>query len=247
MKKTLSLLAAALAVSAPAFAESAKFEGFSVSAGLSMVGASTQLGGDISQPDNQDPPTTMSAAGSIDMGKNNTIGVLDVGYGFRVKPNFVVGVGGTLDLGKTKSGAVSVSTPDTPELSGPLVQLIGKNHFSVYAQPTWLVTPDTGLFFKVGYHQMSRGQEGLLGAMLAAETGGAASMKLNGIGYGLGVKTYINKNIFVQAEVGTVNFKSKDLTSLLGGMGEDPSLAGLGGLSAKVKTTAGLISIGMNF
>lgn len=248
MKKTLSILAAALAVSAPAFAQSAKFEGFSVSAGLSMVGASTQLGGTISDPgESNDPPTPMSAAGSIDMGKNSTIGVLDVGYGFRVKPNFVLGVGGTLDLGKTKSGAVSVSGDATPGFSGAIIQLVGKNHFSLYAQPTWLVTPDTGLFFKVGYHKMSRGQEGMLGSMLAAETGGSPSMKFNGIGYGLGVKTYISKNIFVQAEVGTVSYKSKDLMSLLGDMGEDASLGGLGGLSAKVKTTAGLVSIGMNF
>lgn len=248
MKKTLTLsvMAAALAVTAPAFAQSAKFEGFSVAAGLSMVGASTQLGGSIAATD--DNP--LSGAGSVDMGKNSTIGVLDLGYGFRVNPNFVLGVGGTLDLGKTKSGAVNVNSPGdiVPGVSsGPLIQLIGKNHFSLYAQPTWLVTPETGLFFKVGYHQMSRGQEGLLGSMLATETGGSASMKFNGMGYGLGVKTYINKNIFVQAEVGTVNFKSKDLMSLLGTMGEEASLTGLGGLSAKVKTTSGLISIGMNF
>lgn len=250
MKKalSLSLFAAALAVSAPAFAQSAKFEGFSVSAGLSMMGASTQLGGAISDPgESNDPPTPMSAAGSIDMGKNSTIGVLDVGYGIRVNPNFVLGVGGTLDLGKTKSGAVSISGDATPGFSGPLVQLIGKNHFSVYAQPTWLVTPDTGLFFKVGYHQMSRGQEGMLGSMLAESGGGSASMKLNGIGYGIGVKTYITKTIFVQAEAGTVSFKSKDLMSLLGTAAEDPTLGGLGGLSAKVKTTAGIVSIGMNF
>lgn len=249
MKKalSLSLLAAALAVSAPAFAQSAKFEGFSVSAGLSMMGASTQLGGAISQTDDSDPPSTMSAAASVDMGKNSTIGVLDVGYGFRVNPNFVLGVGGTLDLGKTKSGALRISSSDVPELNGPLVQLIGKNHFSVYAQPTWLVTPDTGLFFKVGYHQMSRGQEGMLGSMLAEAGGGSASMKLNGIGYGIGVKTYITKTIFVQAEAGTVSFKSKDLMSLLGTAAEDATLGGLGGLSAKVKTTAGIVSIGMNF
>ncbi len=251
MKKTLSLLAAALAVSAPAFAQSAKFEGFSVAAGLSMVGASTQLGGSIAGTDeSSETPSPISGAGSVDMGKNSTIGVLDLGYGFRVNPNFVLGVGGTIDLGKTKSGAVKVNSSGEilPGVSsGPLIQLIGKNHFSLYAQPTWLVTPETGLFFKVGYHQMSRGQEGMLGAMLAEQTGGAPSMKFNGIGYGLGIKTYISKTVFVQAEMGMVNFKSKDLMPLLGAMGAEATEGGLERISAKVKTTSGIVSIGMNF
>lgn len=253
MKKTLSLslLTAALAVTAPAFAQSAKFEGFSVAAGLSMVGASTQLGGSIAGTDDSvDPPVPVAAAGSIDMGKNSTIGVLDLGYGFRVNPNFVLGVGGTIDLGKTKSGAVNVNSPGdiVPGVSsGTLIQLIGKNHFSLYAQPTWLVTPETGLFFKVGYHQMSRGQEGMLGAMLAESTGGSPSMKFNGIGYGLGIKTYISKNVFVQAEVGMVNFKSKDLMPLLGAAGAEAAEEGLERISAKLKTTSGIVSIGMNF
>lgn len=240
-----TLVVAAGLVSQHATAQS-KFEGLSFSAGLGMVGASTTLSGAMSSTDTStDPATTSSASGGIDFGKTNTLAVLDLGYGVRLNPDVVLGLGATLDLGNTQSGAVRMASSTTPEMSGDLISLVGKKHYSVYLQPTWLLTPDTGVFVKVGYHTMKRSQDGLAGAMLASQ-GISTAMNLSGMGYGMGVKTYVTKNVFVQAEASTVSYKSQDLSGLAGALGQSTE-GGSANLSAKVKTTSGIISIGMNF
>lgn len=239
-----TLAVAAGLVSQHAVAQS-KFEGLSFSAGLGMVGASTTLSGAMSSTDTStDPATTSSASGGIDFGKTNTLAVLDLGYGVRLNPDVVLGLGATLDLGNTQSGAVRMAS-STPPMSGDLISLVGKKHYSVYLQPTWLLTPDTGVFVKVGYHTMKRSQDGLAGEMLASQ-GISTAMNLSGMGYGMGVKTYVTKNVFVQAEASTVSYKSKDLSGLAGALG-DITAGNSANLSAKVKTTSGIISIGMNF
>jgi len=242
MKKiTLVSLAVLAALASQHAAAQSKFEGLSFSAGLGMVGANTTLSAAASQFDDVSN-TTMSASGGIDFGKTSTVAVLDLGYGFRLKDNFVLGTGATFDLGNTKSGAIRMSMPETP--SGDLISLVGKKHMSVYVQPTWLLTPDTGVFAKVSYHRMHRSQDGLLGAMLLSE-GVSTAMNLNGVGFGLGVKTYITSKVFVQAEATSVSYKSKDLAAMVGSLGA--TLPEGSSLSAKVKTTTGIVSIGMNF
>lgn len=240
MKKiTLVSFAVLAALASQHAAAQSKFEGLSFSAGLGMVGANTTLSGATSMVDGDN---TTTASGGIDFGKTSNVAVLDLGYGFRLKDNFVLGTGATLDLGNTKSGAIRMGGSDMP--SGDLISLVGKKHMSVYVQPTWLLTPDTGVFAKVSYHRMHRSQDGLLGAMLPE--GMSTAMNLNGMGLGLGVKSYITSKVFVQAEVTTVSYKSKDLTAIVAGQDTLPLPDG-SNLTAKVKTTTGIVSIGMNF
>lgn len=239
MKKIALASIAALAAltSQQAFAQT-QFEGLSVAAGASLVGANTKLSLSASSG-------SESAGGSVDFGKNSTVAVLDLSYGFRLNEKMVVGVGGTLDLGNTQSGALSVTGGGMP-VSGDLVSLVGKQHHSVYLQPTWLLTPETGVFVKVGYNKMKRSQDGIAGAMLAQE-GISTAMNLSGTGFGAGVKTYISKNLFVQAEANAVNYKTKDLSGLASALGSTLSPGESANLSAKVNTSSAVLSIGMTF
>lgn len=88
---------------------------------------------------------------------------------------------------------------------------------------------------------------------MLSDAGVSTSMNLSGVGYGLGVKTYISKNVFLQAEANTVSYHSKDLTSAFSPLLVAPQARisaqaeTSAGLSAKVKTTTGIVSIGMNF
>jgi opacity protein-like surface antigen len=229
MKKTLSLLAAALAVSAPAFAQSAKFEGFSVSAGLGSIGTNTQYSlAPTSVPATEELPASSTPGYVLHCGKTSNLPVLDLAYGKRLDQNIVLGVGATLGLGKTQSGGLNVSSE---EMSLGM-SLVGKNHLSVYVQPTWVLTPDTGVFFKLGYHKM-KGSVESDSAVPGLSSVLPSSLSFSGVGYGIGVKSYISKNVFIQAEATTINYKSNDLDLFPG--------------TAKVKSAAGIVSIGMNF
>jgi opacity protein-like surface antigen len=237
MKKiTLASFTIVAALACQHAAAQSKFEGLSFSTGLGMAGASTTLSGSVISNE-------QAASGKIDFGKTSAVAVLDLGYGLRMNPDMVLGLGATYDIGNTKSGSISVNGMG---LSGDLIKLVGKRHFSIYAQPTWLLTPDTGFFVKLGYHRMHRSQEGLLAGDLLAQ-GVSTSMNLSGVGYGLGVKTYISKNVFLQAEANTVSYSSKDLTSALSPLLGDIPPGDSASAAAKVKTTTGIVSIGMNF
>lgn len=108
-------LVAAMA-SHTSFAQSTSFEGWSVAAGLSTGGANTK----ISAPD---------GTGFVDLGKTNTVGVLDLAYGLALNKDVVLGLGATLDLGKSSAGNLGI-------LGGSQdARLTAKNHYSVYAQP----------------------------------------------------------------------------------------------------------------
>lgn len=238
MKKlTLASFTIVAALACQHAAAQSKFEGLSFSAGLGMAGASTTLSGSVISNEE-------SASGKIDFGKTSAVAVVDLGYGLRMNPDMVLGLGATYDIGNTKSGSIGVNGMGQ---SGDLIKLVGKRHFSIYAQPTWLLTPDTGVFVKLGYHRMHRSQEGLFAGDLL-DAGVSTSMNLSGVGYGLGVKTYISKNVFLQAEANTVSYSSKDLTSALSPLLAGPLQPGdSASAAAKLKTTTGIVSIGMNF
>jgi opacity protein-like surface antigen len=154
--------------------------------------------------------------GSIDLGKTSQVGVIDLNYGFAMNKNFVLGTGLALDLGKSKLGDAV--------LDGDTLSLKTKNHYSIYVQPTWVLNKTTGIFVKLGYNH-TKGT--------ATYDGESGSAKFKGTSYGVGIKTFVNSNLFVQVEAGMANFKSKSFYD--------------GELSIKPKMTRATVSVGYRF
>jgi len=209
MKKNL-LTIAMLASCTSLFAQTTKFEGWAAGLGVSAG----SLVNKITDTDGYD----------VDTGKVNTAGFLDFSYASVVGSSTLLAVGATYDLNKSK--AASLTTSDYG------ASLISKNHYSLYVQPMYLISNDTAVFGKLAYHSFS----GVIPRnewYYDAEKSG----KFNGIGYGFGVKTFLNKDLYLQVEAGWVDYKKKSFYYDIGSIGYD----------YKVKSTNGAVSIGYQF
>lgn len=173
---------------------------FSIGLGLAAVG------GDLKMSDS-------STSGSI--GQTTTVGLVDVSYYQKVANDWAVSMGLTYDLNKTKAGEANVSGFGS-------VDFKGKNHYSIYMQPFYIINKDTGVFAKIGYHSI-KGEETVDGV--------SYSKTFSGIGYGLGVKTFVNDNVYLQAEVQWVNYSGETVQ----------------GIKYKPKSTSGIFSVGYRF
>lgn len=207
MKVTKTLVAIAIAAASTGVLADG-FNGFYAGVGVGAVGADTKL--------NLGPF-------SATVGETTTVGVLDVGYSLPINSTkFGVALGATYDLNETKSGELEINF-GRHGLKG---ELQGKDHYSVYVQPFYMLTQDSAVFAKIGYHSMK-------GELLLNVCGdqSSESMNLNGVGVGLGARVFATKNIFIQAEAGWVDYGSKTK----------------GEVDVKVRSTNGTISVGYSF
>jgi opacity protein-like surface antigen len=203
-----------------AFAQAKNFEGPSAALAFGATGINSNISS--TYVDNGTP-----GSNSIDTGKTNFISGLDLSYAKAVDANWLLGFGVTYDFNKSKSGTFAYD--DGPGQTGS-ISLTGKNHYSVYFQPTYALNNTTALFAKVGYHSI----KGTITAV-GDEGNYSAGRTFTGVGYGVGVKTFLNKNIYVQAEAQIVDFGKKSETD-----GDYTQ-------TVKIKSTAGILSIGYKF
>ncbi|MEY5100502.1 MAG: hypothetical protein RJA36_3221 [Pseudomonadota bacterium] len=203
--KKIALVAAlaACAWTAPAaFAQSANPAGVAIGLGLGAVGTSTKV---------------RSGTDSVELGKTTHVGSnVDLSYTFATPAPLVsVGLGATMDLGQTKSGTMSVGA------SNLTVRL--KDHYSLYVQPAVEINPNTTLFAKLAFH-----------AGTAEGSGSFANFSINhlsGLGTGVGIKTFVHRNVFIQAELSSVSFGKE---SIAGG-------------AIKPRLAAGIVTLGYKF
>lgn len=181
MKKKVLAIAFCTTVAGAAHAQSNAFEGFTAGLNISSVGSTTTL---------QDP------ASKGDLGQQSAVLGIELGYNLAASSNFILGLTATYDFANSKLGAIS-----DPEGS---TTLKGQNRMSVNFKPGFLVTPTSMVYAIVGYNAMST----KVNANSATAPSENFSKTLNGIGYGAGVATMVNKNIYVKAEVQQVNFNS---------------------------------------
>lgn len=151
---------------------------------------------------------------SLNVGQTTAVGSVDLGYSLPINKEYGVALGATFDFSKTKFGEF--------KSSGSTLNAEGKEHYSIYVQPFVNLSPSTSAFAKVGYHSI----KGELKLDSSSE-----SKKFHGVGYGLGIKTMVTKNGYVQAEALWVDYSSKD---------ED-------GVTFKPKTTAGIFTFGFQY
>ena len=133
-----------------------------------------------------------------------------------------------------------------------------KDHASLYVMPTYLVNNSTGIFAKVGYHQQ-KGSLNYKNTQTVTDTGNtvidlgaggvdvpteyfsdtftaSGSRNFKGWGYGVGLKTLLTNNLFLQVEAEYIDYKSQSVT------GTDDLV-----YKFKPESLSGTISIGYKF
>jgi opacity protein-like surface antigen len=151
-------------------------------------------------------------------GENDITYGVDLAYSFPVDNNFLISFGATYDLDKIKAGSAT---------DGNDVKLSLKDHYSLYIEPTYAFNNSTALFAKLGYHE-AKGTVSVVGE--------SESDDFKGWGYGFGIKTFLNNNVFVKAEASLIEYDKETRNA---GTSDE--------VSFKPETVSGLISIGYKF
>jgi opacity protein-like surface antigen len=208
---TICCAVALLATTAatPALSQSKNFAGPSIAIHAGYTGTDTKMTFDT------------AADGYINYGENDVTYGADLAYSFPVDNNFLISIGATYDFDKIKGGAMGTDTDN--------LKLSLKDHYSFYIEPAYAFNNSTALFAKLGYHQ-AKGSVKLTG-----DDNATGSKNFEGWGYGFGIKTFLNNNVFVKAEASLVEYDKETYGSGANVVGFEP------------QTVSGLISIGYKF
>jgi opacity protein-like surface antigen len=216
---TLALLASVAAT--PALSQAKNFAGPSIAIG---AGYSSY---------NPEGSLTEDGAGitsKLETGKNDFKYLADLSYGFVANNNLVVSLGATYDFNDSEATFVSSDDgTDAVSIKGKL-----KDHYSLYVQPTYLLNNSTGIFAKVSYNYAKNSIK-----LTENATSISFSENLEGWGYGVGAKTFLNDNLYLQFEGSLVKY-DKQSKSIVGDL--DNYI-----ISAEPEVLSALISIGYKF
>jgi outer membrane immunogenic protein len=173
MRKPIIAAAVAIAFVAPqVFAQSANFQGFSVGLGVNAADTSTEI-------------TSMGVSNKYKDSDNNL--ALQAQYNMALTNAFVLGLGGTANMGDLKAGKAGTN------------QLKVKDAYSLYVAPGYAINNSWLVYGKVAY----------LNANVKGDNGGSVSFD-NGWGFGLGLQTLFNKHWFGQVEYMANDFGEKN-------------------------------------
>ena len=201
----VALLASVAAT--PAFSQAKNFAGPSIAVHAGYTGSDTKMTTDT---------------GSLTWGDNDVTYGVDLAYSIPVDNNFLISIGATYDFDKIKAGSLTDGADS--------VKLSLKDHYSIYVEPTYAFNNSTALFAKLGYHQA----KGSVNVNMAPDSANG-SKNFEGWGYGFGIKTFLNNNVFVKAEVSLIEYDKESFGT------------GAAAIGFKPETVSGLISIGYKF
>ena len=183
MKKLFLAAVIGAALVPQAFAQGRNFEGFSVGINGSSSSVSTEA-------------TGTGVSGKFGDSSENFS--LQAAYGVSMGGNGVLGVGGTYTLADFNAGNIASGSAN--------VSLKGKDMYSLYVEPGFLVSPSTLIFAKAAYISMK------------GETSGsgvpAGSENFDGLGYGAGVRMSFGKTAFWQFELTQSDYNAKNISAL---------------------------------
>jgi hypothetical protein len=219
MNKILKLSAIALlATSTSLMAQSKSFEGVSIGLFGSIVGA--EVDGTVTDSNN--------AVSSGTIGKVTPVAGIDASYTFATGSNGFIGVGATYLAGEAEFGlgTADSSSDATKTFKGKI-----KDHYSVYIQPGYALNKDSAVYGKLSYNHAD------FNITNAVRQPG----DLEGWGYGIGLKTFLNANTFVQVEASYTEYDSLTATRTATGG------TGLVTASGTPAIAAGTITIGYKF
>jgi opacity protein-like surface antigen len=220
----LALLATTAAT--PAFSQAKNFAGPSIAIGAGYSSYNPE--GSLIEANGAGDG--LQSTSKLETGKNDFKYLADLSYGFVANDNLVVSLGATYDFNDSEATFVSSNDAvNTVSIKGKL-----KDHYSLYIQPTYLLNNSTGIFAKVSYNYAKN-------SITLAETNESVSFSenLEGWGYGVGAKTFLNNNLYLQFEGSLVKY-DKQSKSIAGELDTYT-------ISAEPEVLSALISIGYKF
>jgi opacity protein-like surface antigen len=201
--KIIALMISLIAMPTFAFSQAKNFAGPSLAIYGAYAGADTDVTYDTA---------------TLSLGENDTVYGGDLSFGIPIDNNFFVSIGATYDFDKTKAGKINDGAEG--------IFLTLDKHYSFYVQPSYAINNTSAIFAKLGYHKA----EGKISVNYDLETA-SGTKDFEGWGYGLGVKTFLTNNVFIQAEASFVDYDKET---------ED-------GVGFKPEVASGIISIGYKF
>lgn len=227
-KKTTTICCAvamlATTAATPALSQSKNFSGPSIAIG---GGYSSQTY-DLKLTDTGTDPDSTLTTGN---GKNNFSSTLDLGYGFQIDKNLTISIGGTYDLTKSEVKPANLVDGDYDPAEVTTITSELKDHYSIYIQPTYVVSDNTGIFAKLSYNFAKS-----IGKISVNDESVSNSKNLEGWGYGIGTRTFLDKNLYFQVEGSYVEYETHKVTF-------DSDVSS----SHKPKVLSALVSIGYKF
>ena len=219
MNKILKLSAIALLASSTSLmAQSKSFEGASIGLFGSMIGA--EVDGKVTDSN--------SAVSTGSIGKVTPVAGLDASYTFATGSNGFIGIGATYLAGEAEFGLGNADSVETgaKNFKGKI-----KDHYTVYIQPGYAVSKDSAVYGKLSYNHAD------FNVSNAVKQPG----DLEGWGAGIGLKTFLTSNTFVQAEASYTEYDTLTATKTATGG------TGLVTASGTPAIAAGTITIGYKF
>lgn len=198
-------LVASLSASAPALAQVSvkNFVGPSVSIGMQASTFKTATNG----PDqiNYDQWMELFQYGSSFSDSTHALGRIAAQYGIQAGEKFVIGVGASYTTGSAQQD-INNTYGYNGETYSSTLSVKYKNMMSAYLAPTFVVSDTTAVFAKASYNKADA-------EMTLLSTYGdknySSKKSVRGLGYGIGVTTFLSKDIFLTAELEQINYKGK--------------------------------------
>lgn len=118
---------------------------------------------------------------------------LQAAYGTALGNHGVLGFGLTYSLGEQKAGSLVAG--------GRNVDFRLKDQYSLYIEPGYVISPSWLAYAKLGYYGARAGEESVDGV--------TASKTFGGLGYGLGLRTMLDRNLYLQFEYTQTDYNRK--------------------------------------
>jgi opacity protein-like surface antigen len=225
MNKILKLSAIALLASSTSLmAQSKGFEGASIALSGSIVGASVD--GTVNDSNGS------SSTGSI--GKVTMVPSIDAAYTLSAGSNAFVAIGASYVAGNAEFSAGNTGTGGTNAAKSFTGEI--KDHYSIYIQPGYAVNNSSAIYAKLSYNHADFN---LSGATVTKQPG-----DLEGWGYGVGLKTFLTPNAYVQVEASYTEYDSLRATAT---NTNSEGATSTQTVTGKPKIAAGTISVGYKF
>jgi hypothetical protein len=210
MKKIGLGLIASLLITSAATAQ-IKNQGFNVNLTGGVIGVATS--GSFTDSN--------SATSSGTLGKETAYGEIGAGYTMSMGGDGVVDFGFSYVPTKAKiSGSADSGTVTNATLELSKI-------YNVYIQPGVAIGNNTSIFAKLGYARASVSGDNIT----------LSDSHIHGLKYGIGERTFVNNNTFVQVEASLTDYKSIS----------GSNIGGTNTATAKPKVVAGLVSVGYKF
>jgi opacity protein-like surface antigen len=163
---------------------------------------------------------------------NSSLGRIAAQYGVPVAERFVLALGASYT-----AGSVSQDINSTYDGNNSTLSVKYKNMMALYLEPTYVVSDTTAVFAKVSYNRADARMD--VSSNYDTNVNYSANKTISGVGYGVGLTTFITKDVFLKAEIEQINY---------GKSAFDLGAEDVGNVvNAKTKQNNATISVGVKF